>query len=400
MIKKILLLLLIFIISSCSTGFKHTESEINTPECMPLLFPQGFVDGNEGSKVIEDDLPVEPGKPWRKIEQFQSDKEYLDIEFIVSHNDTNYIYLRSDEYSFKIYDTNRKKLHDEYSLSVSSLIQDSYGIVWSREYSYDGKTIQFTKHEPETNKRVSFSVHLPEDMTILHALSLGKSLGWIIFSNANNELFLGKFPIVLDVVAELNYSHLFDNTIIGLNHDDRDIIWGLAVDSEDNAYAGILHWTGRLSIIKITPEDTRTIAIGFDFTRLRIDMQWFPSRFYFDSKNRLWVGDYGWVNLGFQSDIYPMGAATYRSPVFLSADANGAGTHVWDRPVPTADTPDGRIWYKSVRGTAWHQPETGEWCMFSTSSSGAYQDSEGNLWLVYDNALYMLPASETRAKDE
>lgn len=38
---------------------------------MPLLFPQVFVAGSEGSKIIEDDLPVEPGKPWHKIVQFQ-----------------------------------------------------------------------------------------------------------------------------------------------------------------------------------------------------------------------------------------------------------------------------------------------------------------------------------------
>ncbi len=33
-------------------------------------------------------------------------------------------------------------------------------------------------------------------------------------------------------------------------------------------------------------------------------------------------------------------------------------------------------------------------------SSSYLKDDDGNLWLVYDNALYMLPASGTRAKDD
>jgi hypothetical protein len=52
-----------------------------------------------------------------------------------------------------------------------------------------------------------------------------------------------------------------------------------------------------------------------------------------------------------------------------------------------------------MRGLAWHQPETGEWCMFTSAKSNIIKDRQGNLWIVYDNALYMLPASETSKQE-
>jgi hypothetical protein len=127
-----------------------------------------------------------------------------------------------------------------------------------------------------------------------------------------------------------------------------------------------------------------------------------------DDKNRFWVMDYKWINMdsyeksdseyfdAYYREIYDM----YQSPIFITDKTTGHNKFVWDTPSPMTYTSDGRIWYKSLRGLAWHQPETGEWCMFTTAESNIVKDNDGNLWLVYDNTLYMLPTGETQAKDE
>jgi hypothetical protein len=89
----------------------------------------------------------------------------------------------------------------------------------------------------------------------------------------------------------------------------------------------------------------------------------------------------------------------FRSPVFITKIINGVQPFVWESPEPQAETEDGRIWYKSNRGLAWHQPETGEWCMFTSAKSNIVKDSQGNLWIIYENALYMLPVSETSKQE-
>lgn len=79
---------------------------------------------------------------------------------------------------------------------------------------------------------------------------------------------------------------------------------------------------------------------------------------------------------------------------------NGYAPYEWQHPEIMAETNDERLWYRSYRGLAWFQPETGQWCMFTNANSNIVKDKAGNLWIMYENDLYMLPASETRAKDD
>ena len=118
--------------------------------------------------------------------------------------------------------------------------------------------------------------------------------------------------------------------------------------------------------------------------------------FFFTQDDRVLLDDRAIFDNGeYLSNLHVI----FRSPVFITKIFNGVQPFVWESPEPQAETEDGRIWYKSNRGLAWHQPETGEWCMFTSAKSNIVKDSQGNLWIVYDNALYMLPASETNKQE-
>jgi len=116
---------------------------------------------------------------------------------------------------------------------------------------------------------------------------------------------------------------------------------------------------------------------------------------FISEDNQLWLSDALWFpKAGYTSDK----RIILRSPIFINPNADIRRPVTWESPEPQAITEDGRVWFKSKRGLAWHQPETGEWCMFTTADSNIVKDDEGNLWIIYDNALYMLPAEETKAK--
>jgi len=118
---------------------------------------------------------------------------------------------------------------------------------------------------------------------------------------------------------------------------------------------------------------------------------------FISENNLIVVSDIGFFN----NDRYLSGYYKFiRSPIFItSLKYNGYTPLDWQRPAIQTMTPDGRFWYRSTRGLTWFQPETGQWCMFTTAHSNIIKDDAGNLWLIYDNALYMLPAEETKAKD-
>ncbi len=119
--------------------------------------------------------------------------------------------------------------------------------------------------------------------------------------------------------------------------------------------------------------------------------------FLFAEDGKVWFSDRAWFVSGeYLEDFHVL----FRSTIFINKIVNGYIPFLWERPDPQVDTADGRIWYRSSRGLTWHQPETGEWCMFTTAQSNIVKDSEDNLWIIYDNSLYMLPASETKARDD
>lgn len=408
--KIIIIFFFILIFTSCSP-FKIVGIQKQSESCLPFLFPQGYNDNNEGYQTVEDDAPLEPSGPWQRIELSSSLNDNngnwtYTLEFFVRGENENFLILRRNSETLVVFDIKKKELlPNETDVSFLSVLEDSEGEIWLQETLWEDNKIRLIKLNAisgDIKGSTQFFTPLPDDAFSSHALSLGNDIGWLIYRNNDDALLYRSFSKTTDSIETINGSLLFDGSIPGLDSSwNNSRILGVVADSNDNAFVGLVNVSGRIAVIKIVPDGEKSYAMSFDSLKLRIDMEWFSPKFHFDNKNRLWIGDYGWVNLGGnKDDTFPMGATIYRSPVFLSADATGAGSKVWDRPVPTADTSDGRIWFKSVRGTAWYQPKTGEWCMFSTSRSPILKDADGNLWMTYDNALYMLPASETQAKED
>ncbi|HNR46176.1 MAG TPA: hypothetical protein PKO03_03850 [Anaerolineaceae bacterium] len=105
-----------------------------------------------------------------------------------------------------------------------------------------------------------------------------------------------------------------------------------------------------------------------------------------DNQNRVWLGTRSWLDLSLK-DAYEW-HVVMPDPVFISIFP-GAGNWVWGEPEITAQTPDGRLWYQAIRGTGWTNPQSGEWCVFTSYRSSVLPDGYGNLWLVADDALYI-----------
>jgi len=118
---------------------------------------------------------------------------------------------------------------------------------------------------------------------------------------------------------------------------------------------------------------------------------WAPSHLFISDNNQLWLSDALWFpKAGYTSDK----RIIIRSPIFVREDVRYS--IVWEHPIPQAVSDDGRVWFRSDQGVTWFQPETGQWCMFSTAQSNIVKDRTGNLWLIYNDTLFMLPANETK----
>jgi len=118
-----------------------------------------------------------------------------------------------------------------------------------------------------------------------------------------------------------------------------------------------------------------------------------PTHLLVSDDDQLWLGNVFWnPKAGYLYDL----RVVIPPPLFVNKNMRYG--IVVESPSPQEVTEDGRVWFKSDRGLTWHQPETGEWCMFTTADSNIVKDDEGNLWIIYNNALYMLPAEETKAK--
>jgi hypothetical protein len=131
--------------------------------------------------------------------------------------------------------------------------------------------------------------------------------------------------------------------------------------------------------------DVQTEYVGapiyYDYGR--IGSTTLPDKAIFvDSQQRVWIGGRGWLDLSTDEWHYVI-----PDPVFITVLA-GAGRWVWGEPELTAETPDGRLWYNSLRGTGWVDLKLGKWCVFTNYQSNVLPDKYGNLWLVAGDGLY------------
>lgn len=128
---------------------------------------------------------------------------------------------------------------------------------------------------------------------------------------------------------------------------------------------------------------------GEDFPYLNINA---ASPLFLDSKNRLWIGNEGWLNE--PTSELPYWYRILQSPIFINVFVDGSGNFYRDIPDGMNETSDGMFWFWGDIGTVRLDPKIGEWCLFTTYSSPVVEDKDHNLWMVADNKLYKYPLSQ------
>ena len=383
----IILFTIIVLFTSCGIVFEDQQIvyTIVQEQCMEPMFTSAFPIGDEAFSVLATMRPMEKGQSptiWKKISEFPpSDGELLDIFFSLDKDGAQLLWLTvRTQYEVRVW---RFDIIDNKWLlgpSVSKnakLFSDTQGNVWVIEPLYE-KPSSLYKINLDTLDIVSEDRRNPlfANHTILGIDSTPDGKIWLILSAPEDEQGLFEYSTASSELVQ----HLVPDDYVNLEIDNNGVLYLLLYD-------------GR--IIRYNPENGDSEENQINLTNGSLRMV--KTGLLATNKNVLWVSDVS--NFRISDDRLTTQHVIVRSPVFITNIFNGYSPFIWDRPEPQADTKDGRIWFRSERGLAWHQPETGEWCMFTSAQSNIVKDSQENLWIVYDNALYMLPASETSKKE-
>lgn len=385
--KTITLFALILALGACTIIVDETqEVDKNLQEqCMEPMFTSAFPIGEGGFSTLATMTPMEQGQSptiWEKISEFpSSDGELIDIFFSLDKDDQHSLWFTGrKEYEAKVwtYDVFNDRWSSGPIVSKNAnLFSDTIGDIWLIEPLYE-KPSSLYKIHPETKVVVSEDERNPlfANHTILGINSTPDGKLWLLLSGPEDKHELVEYRTTSSELIQ----HLTPDHYIGLETDNNGFLHLLLNDSR---------------IVRYNPEkrELEEDRVNLSNGPLRL----IKTGLLAAENNVLWVSDI--ANFQISDERLGNQQVIIRSPIFITNIINGYSPFTWDRPDPQADTKDGRIWFRSERGLAWHQPETGEWCMFTSAKSNIVKDSQGNLWIIYDNALYMLPASETSKQE-
>ena len=363
---------------------RMTEAE-NLEVCLPPIIKSSLPLGENVTLSLgelESSIATLPPLAWEKAEELPfSENSDPRIELINPRSRSLTLWFRVQEQStisFWTYSLETQKWNAVASPSkVDHYFFDSESQLW---FIVEGNVeLQFYKIDQAENKL--------KEMLIIDASKLNNRILdfayspdhslWVIMSNPTT---LNQILVNLDLQTGKVTDHVtLSEYIIGVDTDEKGNVFSLnnkGVVERFNPKAKTVSYT------YLSPKSSYWNA-G-------------ETEFFFTETGQVYLNDLAW----FENDDYSSNLhLIFRSTVFVTQTDDGSGSFVWESPEPQAETEDGRIWYKSMRGLAWHQPETGEWCMFTSAKSNIVKDSQGNLWIIYDNALYMLPASETSKQE-
>ena len=408
------------LLSACSVPVDDARID---EQCLQP-FALGSIGNYEGN---DPGLPVEPQvapEGWKAVKDLSIDESgNRSWDILMAENEL--LLLRGAHTEQMIYHTGLDVLYSlpkESSEVVYTL--DYQGNVWGYNMEIFGQKINMFKYDLQTQEVIPKSMAVSIPLRRIRKIIPSPSGGfWVLASSWQDRSYVGKVEPADETEKVYSFYNIFEaeigsdqneenvrfNTIISefIRKELRQtimraaIVDGYVVDSMDRLYLIFKDGGfGKDITFRIDPDGKRKIIALTNSDLNTIDYRWQWQGLLIDTSNNLWIGDYAIVNLDETSDAFLSKKIIIRSPVFITNRVNDRAEVVWSRPSPNNATEDGRIWYSSLRGDAWHQPETGEWCMFTTAESNIVKDGDGNLWLVYDNALYMLPASETQAKDD
>lgn len=110
------------------------------------------------------------------------------------------------------------------------------------------------------------------------------------------------------------------------------------------------------------------------------------SNIYFDNAGRLWMNDIGWLDFG--NPTHPIWYQNIRSPVFIDNYASTERQYVWLSPSDMYPSSNGWLWFTASVGIVRLEPDTGEWCLFTTRRSPVVEDEQHTLWIVVYDYIY------------
>jgi len=407
--KQLFFFFLSLILTSCQAlqCVNLTEESGKKDYCLPNILTEGIHNSDEVKMTIEDDTSLEPAM-WVKVYENKANQDdvFYSPILVQKTGHGNRIFIETNSYiGILVFDLETSEM-----FQLPSNIYPDYGFLDQNQNAWfivsDDRNNVLTFAKIGTNSNIVEYVSLETDIELGQIVQVvpNKESYWIVSRTEDPRYLIGHFRLEDGKLMSENFALMLEGEPERfITSDDlRDSTLrfrGMIVEEDGNAVFSYSVRDKGVYTFRINTELEKTLINYINYSKLSIDLEHPGPQLFLDRTNRLWIGDYGWINLTENADYYANSAIIYRSPVLVSADINPEAPYVWARPVPTAVTADRRVWYQSIRGTAWFQPETGEWCMFSTSRSKVLEDSDGNLWMVYDNALYMLPASETSKKE-
>jgi len=106
---------------------------------------------------------------------------------------------------------------------------------------------------------------------------------------------------------------------------------------------------------------------------------------YVDKSDRVWVSNYGWLELGTGGrwEWYKI----FETSVFIS-QGEGEFSYTQSRPSTVYESSNGLFWFISSAGLVRLDLEEGEWCLLTTVEGKIAEDDSQNLWFFGDRQLY------------
>ena len=363
---------------------RMTEAE-NLEVCLPPIIKSSLPLGENVTLSLgelESSTATLPPLAWEKAEELPfSGNSDPRIELIKPRSRSLTLWFRVQEQStisFWTYSLETQKWNAVASPSkVDHYFFDSESQLW---FIVEGNVeLQFYKIDQAENKL--------KEMLIIDASKLNNRFLEFAYSPDHSLWVIMSNPTTLNQILvnlDLQTGKVTDHVTLS------EYIIGVDTDEEGNVFS-----LNNKGVVERFNPKAKTVS----YTYLSPKSSYWnagETEFFFTETGQVYLNDLAW----FENDDYSSNLhLIFRSTVFVTQTDDGSGSFVWESPEPQAETEDGRIWYKSMRGLAWHQPETGEWCMFTSAKSNIVKDSQGNLWIIYDNALYMLPASETSKQE-
>jgi len=384
---NLVIFLSLILLSGCASRQTHSTLANCIPPSVTLAYPVN---------LRQDELPIAPKipplEPWEQI-QMDSPENYPTTGYyaqsIVVGPDGRIWMLTPVGiviYSFLSGETQYIPTFEGNSINDGFLFTSQDGTIWlvnPRGFFPDTETGVLARYSEISREfeMISDNQHLTEG-SHLWALTVDED------SSGNLWLILdGNIPR-----GVYQYDPLTNDSIYYGFSGEYSTVSSLAVAPDDRIW---FYESGENLLIIFDPEtgeleelNSISTEITNEYTNsghLRMDA---TPDLYFDSSGRLWIDDYGWVDINNDTGEY-IWYRIIRSSVFISRSFNYyESSYGWTRPYRIFESSNGIFWFTSSAGSVSLDPLTGEWCLFTTGRSPIVEDQSGNLWMTAYGALY------------